>query len=347
MRLFAFLILITTVSVASAKNLLSNPAISLNTLLTYQTSDQGNNPDGENTNGFSVQEVELRMTANIDSNFYGDVTLALENEDGEFGIEPEEAFVETLTLPDFKIRAGKFYAYWGRHNLLHTHSFPFIDAALTRNFIFGEEGFNETGLAVSYLVPTPWYFEIVAQALSGDNAQVFGSNSQDDVAGVYYLKNLWDLNKASTLQLDLGLGHGHNINNERNHIYNATLTYKWRPVAKASTTSFAWTAEYTMAEKLFDEDGNALGRTAVLSTWAQYQFAKQWWAQLRTEFVDFIETGVDQTKKHSALIGFIPSEFSAIRLQYDNIDVTGSSEKENRFTIQLNTSIGSHPAHTY
>ena len=350
MRLILILSFLMSGAFASAakKSNKANPDISLNGLFTYRTSDQGNDPSKEATNGFDIQEIELRLTSNIDTRLRGDVVLAMEKENGEFAIEPEEAFVETLDLPWVTVRAGKFFAFWGRHNQLHTHAFPFVDAALSREAILGEEGLNETGVAVSYLAPTPWYMELVIQGLNGDNTNVFGSNAQDDIAGVYYLKNLWELTDQSTLELDLGYGSGSDINNDRNHIYNATLMYKWRPTEKAKTTSFAWTTEYTLAERVFDENGAAQGRKAALSSWIQYQFSTVWWLQARTEFVDFVDNAAaDKTKKNSLLVGYVPSEFSALRLQYDQIDESGSTEKENRVTLQLNVSIGAHPAHKY
>ena len=120
--------------------------------------NKGSSADSENPNGFQFQELEIRFTSNIDSYFRGDVFFAFEQEDGEFIAEPEEVFVETLSLPSFTIKAGKFYALLGRHNHLHTHSFPFIDKPLTNKTLLGEEGLNEMGLSVSYLVPVSLVF---------------------------------------------------------------------------------------------------------------------------------------------------------------------------------------------
>ena len=348
MRLFISIYIILSSVFTYARVNKSNPDISLNGLFTYRTGSEGNDPSKEATNGFAIQEVELRVTSNIDNNFRGDVTLALEKENGAFGIEPEEAFVETLSLPNVTIRAGKFFAFWGRHNQLHTHAFPFIDAPLSRESLLGEEGLNESGIAISYLTPLPWYSEVIAQALEGSNTNVFGSNSKDDIAGVLVLKNLWELDDSNTFEIDLGVGTGHDINSQQNHIYNATVFYKWRPTVKSTTTSFSWTTEYSLAEKVFDESGAAQGRISGLSSWAQYQFAKRYWVQARTEVVEFLsKTSKGATKKNSLLVGWVPSEFSSLRLQYDGIEESGVVSKEHRVTLQLNISMGAHPAHGY
>ncbi|MBC87001.1 MAG: hypothetical protein CL677_07455 [Bdellovibrionaceae bacterium] len=329
----------------------ANPDLSLNTLFTIRGGSEGNAADAEAANGFALQEAELRLTSNIDTYFRGDVILAVESEDGEYVVEPEEVFIDTLQIPSVTLRLGKFYPYWGRSNQWHTHAQPFIDAPQTREAIFGEEGFNETGLAVSYLLPTPWYFEVVAQAFSAENTAVFGSDTQDDLAGVYFVKNLWDLSDSSTLELDLGYASGKDVLFQSNDVYNAALTYKKK---YADARAFIWTAEYTQARKRFVEDEDNPGTylsndgLSALSTWLQYQFQKRWWGQLRYEAVSNLDdSSVDDITKSSALVAFVPSEFSAIRLQYDNIDDPSADEAEQRVTLQLNLTMGAHPAHDY
>lgn len=346
MRLFIAFFCFMASSSVFAQDKALNPDISINGLLLYRMGSEGNAAESEDGNGFSVQEIELRLTSNIDAYFRGDFTLAIEDEEGEFHVEPEEAFVETLSLPGATVRAGKFYAFWGRHNQLHTHYFPFIDAPLSADLL-GEHGLNDVGAAVSALIPAPWYSEIVLQAFSGDNEHLFGSPSRDDVAGIYFLKNLWDLSDAATLELDLGYGNGRNVDNDINHIYNAALTLKWRPLEKSRYRSFSWTTEYTAVEKLLDEDGVDQGRTGALSSWIQYQTAQRWWLQARGEVLKSHDGETDDVKKYSALLGYVPTEYSALRLQYDSIDDPSADETEQRVTLQLNVSLGAHPAHLY
>ncbi|MCB0362844.1 MAG: hypothetical protein KDD35_08980 [Bdellovibrionales bacterium] len=349
---FVFIMMLLLSSLSVFAGVKTNPDISLNSLFLLRGGTEGNSPQSEKPNGFSLQEAELRLTSNIDTYFRGDVVLALEKEasenpgeEGKYIVEPEEAFVETLGLEGISLRIGKFYPFWGRSNQWHTHSFPFIDTLQTREAIFGEEGFNESGLAVSYLFPLPWYTEFVAQAFSAQNRAVFGSNSQDDWAGVYFLKSLWDLSELSTLELDLGYGNGRDLDSRANHIYNAALTYKnkW-----SSFRTLVGTAEYTLAQRVYDEAGSSQGRRSALSSWLQYQFSRQWWVQGRHEIVFDAEKIQDkELRKNSVLVAFVPSEYSAIRLQYDNIDNPSLLKNEERVTLQFNFSMGTHPSHNY
>ena len=89
-----------------------------------------------------------------------------------------------------------------------------------------------------------------------------------------------------------------------------------------------------------------LGRVGGWSSWVQFQLQKKWWLQARLENLDQVTLGNTQTKS-SLLIGFVPTEYSALRLQYDHSEVPSALEAEQRITLQLNVSMGAHPAHSY
>lgn len=329
---------------AQTSVLRSNPSISVNALMLGRAGNKGNNADSENPNGFQFQELETRFTSNIDAYFRGDITLAIEKEDGEFIVEPEEIFVETLSLPSFTIKVGKFYTLLGRHNHLHTHSFPFIDKPLTNEILLGEEGLNEMGLAVSYLIPTPWYFEVVGQVFSATNEVLFNSSTQNDVAGVLFIKNLWDLSDASTFEFDLGYGNGKNSFGGTTHLYSASMTYKWRPIERSMNQSFLWTTEFLQSHR---ERAVEDVRVGGVSSWMQWQFARRWWLQGRVDYLGLPKQDIGATRKYSALFGFVPTEYSALRLQYDHISQDSEEKSEHRVSLQLNVALGTHPAHNY
>lgn len=321
-----------------------NPDISANVLMLGRTGNKGNDRNSEAPNGFRFREAELRLASNIDAYFRGDVVLSVEKEDGEYKLEPEELVVETLSVPDVTIRAGKLYALIGRHNTLHTHAFPFIDAPLTNTSILGEEGLNESGVSAAYLAPTPWFLELVAHAFSAENETLFGSGAQDDMTGTLFIKNLWDLSPSATLEMDLAYGGGGNSFGGNTQVYSASMTYKWRPVEKSTERSLLATVEYLQS----DRGGRTIDdRVGGLSSWIQWQFKRRWWLQAREEYLGLPAPDAGITRKHSGLIGFYPSEFSDLKLQYDNIDYPGDESVENRISIQLNVSIGAHPAHSY
>lgn len=347
-----FCILPTPYAQAQQKQL--NPDISLNGLLHYQVGSKGNQPTSEFKNGWSLKEAELRMTSNLDAYFRGDVTLALEKVEStlhggedEYHIEPEEIFVETLQVPAVTFRVGKYYLPFGKHNELHTHAYYFIDAPLSQSALFHEHGLSETGLGAYYLLPTNWFMEFSAHVNEASNEHVFGTGTNDDVMGLYHLKNLWDLNDASTFEWTLSYGHGRDQGYKFNHIYNTSMTYKWRPVENSKETSLSWTLDASAAQNTYDDAGAKTGPLTAISTWVMYQFDQSWWAQFRHGQQDTKTNNLDAIQKNSVLIGYVPTEYSAIRLQYDVIDDPSQTKNEQRGTLQFNFSMGAHPAHAY
>ncbi len=322
-----------------------NPAISVNGLLLGTYTDQGR-ADGsrEVKTGMKVQEVELRFTANIDSYLHGDLTIAFEGDE----VEIEEIIASLLVANNLSFRAGKFFAPFGKHNLLHTHAFPFIDAPLINEEILGEEGINEVGVGMALLLPTPWFSEFNILFLEGDN-DLFAGPLNDDFLYLAHWKNLVDLTDELTAELGGSFGYGRNDLTTGPYNYTtlagADLTFKWKPSGRELYRTLVWQTEFIQSSRDVVKNG--------IYTLLQYQFARRWWAQGRYDFFtiprDTVGGGgeVAQDKnRYSALLAFAPSEFSALRLQYNFLDQS-AAENEHQVLLQLNFTFGSHPAHKY
>lgn len=325
-----------------------NPDIGMNFLGLVQESSQGSDPNSSFPDGISFQEAELLFSADVDPYFHGVGLFSISQDPTtrEFGFEPEEIYLETIFLPSVSLRAGKFKAAFGRHNLLHTHAFPFIDAPLILDEIFGDEGLNEMGISGAVLLPTPWFSEVTAQALSGDNSLIFNSPTAPGYAGVAHLKNLWDLSDSTTLEFGASGLTGGNSFDAQSKGWGTDLTLKWRPAEGGKYRAFIWSTEYMRVTRELDPAGEDLGGIA---SWFQYQFAERWWAQARVEFVGIPKPTDDAatTQKQSVLLGFFPTEFSGFRLQYDHLKPSDAETAEHRVALQWNISIGAHPAHNY
>jgi len=114
-----------------------NPAISVNGLFLSgwaSSVDASNELTGLNfENGFNFQEAEFRFTSAVDPYFKADMIVAI---DRAGDVELEEGFVTSNQLPGdimprgLSLKVGKFFTEFGKHNVLHTHQFPFIDRPL-------------------------------------------------------------------------------------------------------------------------------------------------------------------------------------------------------------------------
>ena len=326
-----------------------NPAIGLNALTLYRNGFKEVESDG-----LSLQEIELQLSSDVDAYFRAEATIGLHQEEStgaahshEFKIEPEEVFVETLSIPKFTIKVGKFYANFGKYNAIHSHALPFIYRGKVQETMFGEEGLAETGLGISFLAPASWFSEISVQALQPTNETLF-VDSHHGAAYVLKWKNLWDLSDATTLEWGIsGLSfskhaHGSSIEDKTN-LYGTDLTVKWRPAKDGKSSSFMWSTEFIHK----DRSGTNSDKNGGISSFIRYQLAERWYTQAQYEFLGLgKKDGVKDTNVYNALIGFIPTEFSSIRAQYDSIH-DGSDKPEKRVSLQLNISIGAHPAHVY
>ena len=323
-----------------------NPAISVNGLFqgTYR-SRENNNPNAEVKTGLNVQELELQFSANVDKWLRANIRFTFE--DDQFEIE--EAFADVLLMNRLALRVGQFFTHFGKHNLLHQHQFPFIDAPLVNQEIFGGEGLLEEGAGLSFLVPVPWYSELIFEFLEGGNENIFNAPLNDDFAYLFHSKNLWDLDEDTTLEVGGSYVTGRNgttggTANSQSQAAGANLTVKWKPAQRLRYQTLVWQTEYLGA---WQETGPATpdeNKGGVYS-YLQYQFQERWWLQGRYDYFGLHRSaGINEKHRYSALVGYVPSEFSGLRLQYSFLD---DLRDEHQLILQLNFSLGSHPAHLY
>ena len=327
----------------------ANPAISANVLYLADTSfggpEEGEGREDEHAEagdehvegavGARVQELELRLTSFVDPHVKADMTLSTHS---VADVEVEEAFVTTLGLPaNLGLKAGKFLAAFGKHNPLHTHRYPFVERPLAHEDIFGEEGLNEVGIELSWLLPMEWYSEIVGGAYNGDNPGLFQSEDEEDVAFLGRLRNVFDLSDTTTLEVGVsGLTGREEESGSRSNIAGADLTLKWSPFETQRYKALTLQTEYLRADV---RNGVRAGGHGF----AQFRLSRRWWVQGSYDWLD--EDG-DTTSQARALVAYVPTEFQALRLQY-GATFHGEEDTDHRVSLQYSFTIGSHPAHAY
>ncbi len=344
-----------------------NPDIGVNFLgLVQRGTGLSDSRTAVSHNGLALQEAEFQFSADVDPYFRAAALFSVAQEAGTagYGIDPEEIFLETISLPRVTLRAGKFKLALGKHNQLHTHAFAFIDAPLIHQTLLGDEGLNEAGVSAGVLLPVDWYSEFIVQGYSPGNETLYGpqrldanglsvsgSNSAKDVAALARLKNLWDLTDDFTMELGFSGTTGRNQFDRKSTVLGGDLTFKWRPAVGGKYHALIWSTEYLygwnrgLTNAATAAPAEKLGGGA---TWVQYQFAERWWAQARFEYVGSPhDDAIPIRNKQSALLGFFPSEFSGLRLQYDHLKTQGAQKADHTVAFQYNVGIGAHPAHAY
>ena len=304
-----------------------NPDTSVNILTLYKNGQREGATSPEPDSGFLLQEVEMQFLADVDPYLRASALLSVHPADTApvananapadktYEIEPEEVFLETTSIPYLTIKAGRFHAALGRHNTLHTHAFPFIDAPLINQRLLGSDGLTEVGVSGSLLLPLPWYSEAIAQGVQGDSPDLFQSKNPSNIATVYRLRNLFDITDAMTFDLGLSGASGKNYYGGQTSVGGADMTVKWRPIIGGKYQAFILAGEYLQGAVNGRADDSHLAGGAY---WLQYQFAERWWIQGRGEQLAS-DTDSKTTQKYSALVAFLPSEFSGFRFQYDRL----------------------------
>lgn len=337
-----------------------NPDISVNALFLDKNSNRGYDTTDADRNGVGVQEAEMQFASDVDPywRFVGTFSMSQEPDEGQTAqtppvlsthwvFEPEEAYAETIDFNIATIRVGKFKAAMGKHNQLHTHAFPFIDAPIQNQVLLGDEGINDTGASAAILVPAPWYSELMFQVFSGQTQDdaYFNSAGPGNPVGLAHFRNLIDISDTLTGELGLSAATGENSYASSTNIYGADLTFKWR---KDTGHAFIWQTEYLKR----DYNANTQEQGQGVATWAQLQPFARWWFEARAEYFQLLNAAASDAavspfqRKQSAVVAFDPSEFSEIRVQYDHLSDQRAKD-EHRAMLQFNYTIGAHPAHAY
>lgn len=296
-----------------------------------------------------LNETELSLQAAVDPYIRADFFLSFSRDPvtRKYGVEVEEGYLTTLSLPaKLQLKAGKFREAVGRINTTHPHALPFIDLPNAYVNYFGDEGLNDEGLSLSWLVPNKkFYQELIFQATSGqsESPSFFrGDNSRFIYLG--HLKNFFTLSDNSTLELGLTGITGPNDSSRTTSIAAADLTFKWKPVQMNTYKSVTWQSEfyYGHANLLDNFFINSFG----LYSFLQYQLAKRWFLTGRYDYAQkpYDKKIVEQA--YSLTAGWYATEFSKIELEGkttdDNID-----KRFYQAWLRWIFVIGAHGAHQY
>ena len=138
--------------------------------------------------GFGLRNAEIAVDGAVDPYFKGFANIVLKlDRNNETAIELEESFLQSTALPaNLQLKAGQFFAAFGRQNPQHPHTWAFVDQPLILGRAFGPEGLRSIGTQLAWLAPTPFYSELSLGILDGQGgtASSFRNPGEPDVLGV-------------------------------------------------------------------------------------------------------------------------------------------------------------------
>jgi hypothetical protein len=332
---------------------LANPAIGMNALFSAQAA-----PTLDKPYGFSFDEAEISLISVVDPYWTFTSNIVF---NGDATVDPEEVWVRNTSIPSVQLKLGKIRGMFGKHGMLHTHAFPFIQAPIVMSNTIGEEGFKDPGVEAAWLTALPWYSELTggvyrAIAASDENPLDFGSHEHDNIPFGGHFKNQFDLSEETTLEIGQSALSGKGADAHRHTAWGADVTFRNVPARSSNRHGWILQSEYlqkgTSSGGTYhrEQDGEYLS--------FQYRLSQIWWAgaraeQARQSFTDFVvdDAGAAvpaKISRGSVNLAWTPSEFSFIRLEYSHAKAdAGVHPTDDRIMLQLSYTIGYHPAHAY
>ena len=337
--------------------------------------------------GFNARNLELALDGAVDPYFEGfaNIVFKLDNEN-ETSVEVEEAFMQTTTLPwDLQAKGGQFFAPLGRINAQHPHVWDFVDVPLVEGRLLGPDGLRGLGAQIAWLVPVPWYSQLVLAAQNGNGGTGFsfrnrgqddifyGRNTIDrglggveDMVFIPRIENSFDLSSTQTLLVGVSGAFGPNDTgtDTSTRIYGADVFYKWKSShAEGGWPFVKWQTEALLRQ--FDAGRGADDSFPVHENFDDYGaysqvvwgFHKGWTAGLRGDYLHMEESMfTDDPQRQSRWRGspevtWYPTEFSKFRLQYNHDYLESnrflSSANEDSVFLQFEFALGAHAAHKF
>jgi hypothetical protein len=334
------------------------------------------------TKGFSLQETELSLIANIDPQFRGEAKLALSPDNG-LGVE--NAYVQTTTLGDgFNLMFGRFFSHLGYLNEVHAHAWDFVDQPLVYRTLWNNQ-LSEDGMQLRWLAPTDTFIELGAEigrglSYPGTNRQKNGlgssvlfahvgsdvGDSSSWLAGISLHQTKRENAQSDAVPDLLGTAGGvSNLFNGNSRTAGVDFVWKYAPNGNIRLTNFKLQGEYfqrrengTLTYNLTTPDSYSVAQSGWYLQ-GVHQFRPRWRAGLR---YDRLNSGIAQVgflnvpniisnygytpTRTTIMFDYSPSEFSRMRMQLAQ-DNSRQGLTDTQFFMQYIMSLGAHGVHKF
>jgi hypothetical protein len=370
-----------------------NPAISLILSGTYGQLQQVEAPatgfamshhNSGYSQGFSLKESELGISANIDPQFRGVGTFSL---DPAGGISVENGFVQTSALGNgLNLKFGRYFSGLGYLNEQHAHAWDFVDQPLVYRALWDNQ-IGEDGLQLKWLAPTDMFVEVGGevgrgrgfpgtdrQNKNGSGAGVLFAHMGDDIG----IEHSWRAGASlhQTRRVDAvsdnvpDLHSGFVSNSFSGDCQTTGLDFVWKysPNGNTANRYMKLQGEYFRRKETGDLTYDTAGVkttdsfNVTQSGWylqSVVQLMPHWRAGLRYDQIDSGAANIGTAnaanvisnygftpKRTMLMMDYSPSEFSRLRVQFTQ-DESRQSLADNQLFVQYIMSLGAHGAHQY
>ena len=334
--------------------------------------------------GFTVPNTELTLDGAVDPYFKGFSNIVFKlDENGETGVELEEAFVLTTALPaNLQLKAGQFFTEFGRQNPQHPHSWAFVDQPLVLGRMFGPDGLRSQGVRLSWLVPTSWYTETMLSVVNSTNGTTFSFRSDEsseihggaaterpvlgfgDMLIVPRIATSFEVTETQTLLMGASAAFGPNNTgpSAKTQIYGVDGYWKWKSATAQQGFPFVSMQGEALYRRYEAEQRVAADNPAITLTQETLDdrgaYAQLLWG-IRPRIVAGLRGDVargdaaafssplrDDRFRVSPNLTWYPTEFSKLRFQY-NYDDRRTIGADHSLWVQFEFLLGAHAAHKF
>ena len=334
---------------------------------------------------FHLGHNELSLSAKIDDMFYGKLTTAIAEHEGETEVELEEAFIETLALGNgLTVKAGRFFSDIGYLNNKHGHAWDFMDAPLVYRGFFGNQLIDD-GVQVDWLAPTDIYFKLGVEVTRGNRFPAGGATNEGNgnlalfakFGGDVGVSNAWQLgfsHWSADVEARSAGTHAHAGISEvptfkgKSEVNGIDFVWKWSPNGNNRERNLKIQAEYfertengniEMLNSSPLETSTYQGKQSGWYAQTIYQFIPRWRIGYRYDQLQAINTGSDlgvlneaglitsghRPERSTLMLDYSHSEYRRIRFQYAKDD--SYDDSDDLFFVLYIMTLGAHGAHSF
>ena len=339
--------------------------------------------------GFALRNAEIAVDGAVDPYFKGFANIVLKlDKNNETAIELEESFLQSTSLPaNLQLKAGQYFAAFGRQNPMHPHTWAFVDQPLILGRAFGPEGLRSIGTQLSWLAPTPFYTELFLSVLDGQGGTAFSFRNPGDpdvtgvnrVAGratldrtprgpqdllfVPRLASSFELSDTTTLLAGISGAFGPNSTgaHSRTEVYGADFFWKWKPpTASQGFPYVTWQTEALY--RRFGAGADPLAPTPLHAETLRdsgfysqvvYGFVPRWNAGFRADYVTGNHAASDPGDPFRGERYRLSPELTFLPSEFSKIRLQYNFDHgtlfgtANSIWMQLEFGLGAHAAHKY
>jgi hypothetical protein len=335
--------------------------------------------------GFSLQESELSISANIDPQFSGVGTFSLAPEGG---INVENAYVQTSALGNgLNLKFGRFFSGLGYLNEQHSHVWDFADQPLVYRVLWDNQ-YADDGMQLKWLAPTDIFVEIGGEVGRGLNYPGTNQNKNGAGAGVLFAHIGDDIGIEQSWRAGVSLQQTRRIdavsynvpdlpgtpggvsNSFSGDSRTVGLDFVWKYSPNGNIrerylkVQSEYFRQYQNGTLTYDITGSITpgAYSNTQSGWylqSVYQFMPTWRTGLRYDRLDpgtasvgasiagdVISDYAYHPSRLTWMTDYNPSEFTRIRLQLAH-DESRQGLTDNQVFVQYIMSLGAHGAHQY